>query len=86
MKTYNLVSQNYKHTSAPLNISNLQNRQQQSHTFVNQNHNKTHTLEPRHIMPEYDGTVEWKAFWLQFQTIAEYYEWGGRGTVEKIDV
>ncbi len=37
-------------------------------------------------MPEYDGTVEWKAFWLQFQTIAEYYEWGGRGTVEKIDV
>ncbi len=40
------VSQNYNHISAPLNINNLQNRKQ---LYI-----KTHTLEPRHRMPEYN--------------------------------
>ena len=33
------------------------------------------SYEPRMRVPEYRGTEEWEAFWMQFSTMANYYQW-----------
>ena len=42
------------------------------------------THEPKHRMPEYNGKTDWKSFWLQFQTIAKYYEWDEENQLRKL--
>jgi hypothetical protein len=62
----------------------IQNNGYQSHASTSQNSIRSAGHEPKHRMPEFDGRVEWKAFWLQFTTLAEYYTWDEENQLRKL--
>ncbi len=54
------------------------------HPSASQSTTRPSTFEPKHRMPEYTRKIEWKAFWLQFQTLARYYEWDEEMQLRKV--
>jgi len=40
--------------------------------------------EPRVKVPEYNGKVTWKAFWMQFEMIADQYNWDEATKLERL--
>ena len=42
--------------------------------------------EPKVIVPTYDGTVEWKIFWVQFRLIASRFNWSEFNTLDRLVV
>lgn len=49
-----------------------------------QNSSRPINFEPKHRMPEYDGRITWNAFWLQFQMLAENYNWDEENQPRKL--